>query len=235
MDGPARRSVRRTALEGGDRLLSRGDPARRIHLLRSGLLAASGGPAGETRLLGLVHPGEAVGEMAVLAGTPHANDVTAIRDSVVDSLDADDFLQAAARRPEVMAQLADWNAGDALGDDMRDRVRASSALAVITVTGGTLRDYAAGGSAVEAVWVHAQQHGLAVQPVSPVWLFAQDTTDLTKLSARFADELGRLQREFIDLAGAGADERIALILRLTTAAPSAVTSRRSADRIRLPQ
>ena len=37
------------------------------------------------------------------------------------------------------------------------------------------------------------------------------------------------------LAGAGADERIALILRLTTAAPSAVTSRRSADRIRLPQ
>lgn len=106
MDGPARRSVRRTALEGGDRLLSRGDPARRIHLLRSGLLAASGGPAGETRLLGLVHPGEAVGEMAVLAGTPHANDVTAFRDSVVDSLDADDFLQAAARRPEVMAELA---------------------------------------------------------------------------------------------------------------------------------
>ncbi|MFL0292925.1 Rv1355c family protein [Mycobacterium sp. SMC-18] len=156
----------------------------------------------------------------------------------VHSLGLDDgglILLELLRRPEVMAQLADWNAGDALGDDMRDRVRASSALAVITVTGGTLRDYAAGGSAVEAVWVHAQQHGLAVQPVSPVWLFAQDTTDLTKLSARFADELGRLQREFIDLAGAGADERIALILRLTTAAPSAVTSRRSADRIRLPQ
>jgi molybdopterin/thiamine biosynthesis adenylyltransferase len=135
------------------------------------------------------------------------------------------------RRPEVMAQLADWNAGEALGDDMRDRVRASSALAVITVTGGALRDYAAGGSAAEAVWVHAQQRGLAVQPISPAWLYAHDTADRTKLSARFADELGTLQRQFIDLAGLDAGERIALILRLTTAAPPAVTSRRSAERV----
>ena len=30
------------------------------------------------------------------------------------------------RRPEVMAHLADWGAGSALGDDTRDRVRASS-------------------------------------------------------------------------------------------------------------
>jgi len=135
------------------------------------------------------------------------------------------------RRPEVMAQLADWNAGEALGDDMRGRVHASSALAIVTVTGGALRDYAAGGSAAEAVWVHAQQHGLAVQPISPVWLFAHDTADLTKLSARFAGELGILQRQFVDLAGIDADERIALILRLTVAAPPAVTSRRSDERV----
>lgn len=135
------------------------------------------------------------------------------------------------RRPEVMAQLADWNAGEALGDDMRGRVHASSALAIVTVTGGALRDYAAGGSAAEAVWVHAQQRGLAVQPISPVWLFAHDTADLTKLSARFAGELGILQRQFVDLAGIDADERIALILRLTVAAPPAVTSRRSDERV----
>ncbi len=63
------------------------------------------------------------------------------------------------------AQLADWNAGEALGDDMRSRITASSALAVVTTTGSTLRDYATGGSAAESVWVHTQQLGLAVQPI----------------------------------------------------------------------
>ncbi len=139
------------------------------------------------------------------------------------------------RRPEVMAQLADWNAGDALADDMRSRVTGSSALAVVTVTGGSLRDYAVGGSAAESVWVHAQLRGLAVQPISPVWLFAHDAADLEKLSGRFADELCRLQREFIDLAGVGADESIALILRLSTAPSPAVTSRRSVTRVRLSE
>ncbi|MHA7663743.1 Rv1355c family protein [Mycolicibacterium sp. HS_4_1] len=137
------------------------------------------------------------------------------------------------RRREVMAQLADWNAGEALGDDMRSRITASSALAVVTTTGGTLRDYATGGSAAESVWVHAQQLGLAVQPISPVWLYAHDIADLEKLSARFADQLGQLQREFIELSRIGADESIALILRLAAAAPPVITSRRSADRIRL--
>lgn len=137
------------------------------------------------------------------------------------------------RRPEVMAQLADWNAGEALGDDMRSRVNGSSALAVVTITGGTLRDYATGGSAAEAVWVHAQQRGLAVQPLSPIWLFAHDSADLEKLSGKFAGELGKLQREFMDLAKVGVGEWIALVLRLTTAASTAVTSRRSVTRVQI--
>ena len=68
------------------------------------------------------------------------------------------------RRPEVMANLARWNAGSALGEGTRRQVAASSALAVISVPGGSLTDYARGGSAVEAVWITAQQRGLAVQP-----------------------------------------------------------------------
>jgi len=135
------------------------------------------------------------------------------------------------RRPEVMAHLADWNAGDALGDDMRGRVTSSSALAVVTIAGSTLRDYAAGGSAAESVWVHAQRSGLAVQPISPVWLYAHDTADLHKLSSRFADQLSQLQREFVDLAGLGQGETIALILRLANAGPAAVRSRRSTGRV----
>lgn len=136
------------------------------------------------------------------------------------------------RRPDVMAHLADWNAGSALGDDMRDRVLASSALAIVTTTGNTLRDYATGGSAVEAAWICAQQHGLAVQPVSPVFLYAHTTAELEELSAPFAAELGQLQREFATLTQLASDESITLILRLTVAPPASLPSRRSAGRVR---
>ena len=109
------------------------------------------------------------------------------------------------KRPDVMAHLAQWNAGTALGEDTRRRVVASSAVAVISVPGSTLTDYARGGSAVEAVWITAQQRGLAVQPISPVFLYARDAEDLTEVSTSFADELGDLQQEFRQLVRIPAD------------------------------
>lgn len=137
------------------------------------------------------------------------------------------------RRPDVMAHLAQWNAGSALGEDTRDRILASSALAVITVPGKTLRDYASGGSAVELAWIIAQQRGLSVQPVSPVFLYAQDQGDLEELSPPFADELVQLQSDFRHLAGTLADESIVLVLRFAVGPPASVQSRRNLDRVRL--
>ena len=136
------------------------------------------------------------------------------------------------RRPDVMEQLADWDAGSALGDDMRDRVLASSALAVVTVTGDDLRTYAAGGSAVEAVWIAAQQQGFGVQPVSPVFLYAHTQAELEELSAPFATELAELQSEFNILTNLGPGESIALILRLAVAPPASLPSRRNISRVR---
>ncbi|MGY4647377.1 Rv1355c family protein [Mycobacterium sp. URHB0021] len=136
------------------------------------------------------------------------------------------------RRSDVMAHLAEWNAGSALGDDMRDRVLDSSALAVITVTGDSLSDYARGGSAVEAVWIIAQREGLSVQPLSPVFLHARTAADLAELSSRFADELDQLQSDFMRMAGTDADEAIVLVLRFTAAPSASVPSRRSTDRVR---
>lgn len=135
------------------------------------------------------------------------------------------------RRPDVMAELAEWNAGTGLGDNMRTQVQSSSALAVVTVNGTRLQDYATGGAAVEAVWVNAEQQGLAVQPVSPVFLYAHNSAELNALSQRFADELATLQDEFTTLAGLPDHESIALILRLTTADPAAIPSRRSESRV----
>ena len=65
------------------------------------------------------------------------------------------------RRSDVMARLGEWGLGAALGSDTRDRVLASSCLAVVSTTGAALTDYARAGGAVEAVWVVAQRHGLA--------------------------------------------------------------------------
>jgi len=149
-------------------------------------------------------------------------------------LDASDVaLLDILRRPDVMAHLAEWSAGSALGDDMRDRVLASSALAVITVTGDSLGDYARGGSAVEAVWILAQREGLSVQPLSPVFLHARSMQDLTKLSSSFADELGQLQSDFVRLAVTDFRETIVLVLRFTAAPPASVPSRRSLSRVHM--
>lgn len=147
-------------------------------------------------------------------------------------LDAGDLaLLEVLRRPDVMSHLAQWKAGGALGDDTRDRVLASSALAVITVTGHGLRDYAAGGSAVEAVWILAQRYGFGVQPLSPVFLHAQNSSDLNDLSAAFADELHCQQSDFIQLAAARPEESIVLVLRIAASPPASAVSRRSLSRV----
>lgn len=131
------------------------------------------------------------------------------------------------RRPDVMASLADWDAGRSLGDDTYDRVVSSSALALVIFEGDTLTDYARGGAATEAVWIAAQQQGFGVQPISPVFLYAHDEDDLTGLSPRFAPELRELQvafNELTDTAGA----RHALMLRLSDTTRAPIRSRREA-------
>jgi len=131
------------------------------------------------------------------------------------------------KRPDVMAQLASWDAGEALGDDVRKRVRSSSAIAVLTVTGDELADFARGGFAVEAVWILAQRAGLAVQPISPVFLHAVHPGELDELSPAFAADLRRLQSEFRAVAGTRSDEAQVLVMRFAHAgAPSQISRRR---------
>jgi hypothetical protein len=137
------------------------------------------------------------------------------------------------RRPDVMDQLLRWNAGTALGADTRRRINASSGLAVISAPGTTLTDYAQGGSAVEAVWITAQQHGLAVQPIAPAFLYAVDAEDFRELSTPFERELQELQSEFVRLVEMPSGTLPALILRLTFSEPASVRSRRSLDRVSL--
>ncbi len=140
------------------------------------------------------------------------------------------------RRSEVMANLAAWDAGTALGDDTYERVTASAAVGVISVRGHRVTDYARGGSAVESVWIRAQQHGLAVQTVSPAFLYAHNDEDLRELSPPFAGDLGDLQYNFRKLAGTEPAESQVLVLRFCRAPrPSVRSRRRELHRVSSPQ
>jgi hypothetical protein len=132
------------------------------------------------------------------------------------------------RRPEVMVYLDEWNVGAALGADTSERIVTSSCIAVVSMDGQALTDYARAGSAVEAVWIVAQQHGLAVQPISPVFLYAHDAGDLQQLSPKHASALQRLGDEFRRLSAIELGESLALVLRFADAPATSVRSQRRA-------
>ncbi len=98
-------------------------------------------------------------------------------------------------------------------------------MGVVTMAGHTLTDYARGGAAVEAVWIAAEQHGIGIQPVSPVFLYAHDDGDLAELAAehvlRFApcNSSSRPDRH-------RAHRRAGLVLRFIHAPKPSVRSRR---------
>ncbi|EKT82739.1 hypothetical protein WSS_A10947 [Rhodococcus opacus M213] len=139
---------------------------------------------------------------------------------------------ALLRRPDVMERLGAQDGGQALGKSTADRVSSSSAVAVVAIPGSTPRDYVRGGEATESVWIHAQTLGLAVQPISPIFLYGVESAELEQLSPRYAAPLERLREELFDVVGAKAGEALAMVLRLSHAPGPSVRSERLADRVR---
>ncbi|GGL91920.1 Rv1355c family protein [Nakamurella endophytica] len=146
--------------------------------------------------------------------------------------DADLAKLRVAARTDVMARLGDWGEGIgvALGDNTRDRVNASSAVAVVTVDGDRPADYVRGGMALEQLWITAERHGLAVHPVSPVFLYARSDADRSGLSATYADELALLSRRFGDAVGLAPTDVPVLVVRLSSDVPPAPVRSQRFDR-----
>ena len=95
------------ALTGGEPLFTEGDPADTLYLLRSGRLGVFRlEPDQPAHLLGVVKAGEPVGEMAMLAGTPHTATVVALRDSEILALPREAFFEAARTEPDLMVELS---------------------------------------------------------------------------------------------------------------------------------
>lgn len=94
------------SLPGGSVLFEEGEPADRLYLLRAGRLGVfRQEQGGERQFVGIIRPGEPVGEVAMIAGTPHSAEVVALRDSEVLSLSAASFFAAIADEPTVMVEL----------------------------------------------------------------------------------------------------------------------------------
>jgi len=131
------------------------------------------------------------------------------------------------RRPDVMGHLADWRAGSGLGARTRATLGSSSALAVVTVPRTDPTSYVRAGAAVERFWLTAELNGLAVQPVSPVFLYAVNDVDVLQLGGeRHLDAIFDLSQRFNKLWDLGDEERVALLLRVTHAPPPGVRSAR---------
>ena len=95
------------ALTGGEQLFAAGDEADSLYLLRSGRLGVFRHEEGHpTQFLGVVRPGEPVGEMALIAGAPHSASVVALRDCEILALPRADFFDAVRTRPDVMIELS---------------------------------------------------------------------------------------------------------------------------------
>jgi predicted acylesterase/phospholipase RssA/CRP-like cAMP-binding protein len=98
-------------LHGGEWLMRQGEPANALYFLVRGRLQvwheAEGQPAARSlRLLGEIAPGESVGELGLLTGSPRSASVRAIRDSQLVELDRASFERFAISHPALVVRLA---------------------------------------------------------------------------------------------------------------------------------
>ena len=95
------------ALTEGDRLFSAGDPADTFYILQSGRLGVFVPREGQPpEFIGVVQPGTPVGEMSMMAGTPHTANVVALRDSEVIALPREAFFELGRNHPDLLAEVA---------------------------------------------------------------------------------------------------------------------------------
>ncbi|MCP3990893.1 MAG: Crp/Fnr family transcriptional regulator [Actinomycetia bacterium] len=89
------------AFAGGTFVFRRGDPAARIHVLRSGTIELSRKINGRRVALQILRPGDVFGDVPAFLGEPEPFDAKAIEDCVILSLDTDALFTMLSTRPRV--------------------------------------------------------------------------------------------------------------------------------------
>lgn len=98
--------LRPVSVEAGEIVIGQGDPADRLYLVRSGRLRVLVEDAEGLRAVRELGPGAAIGELALLTGTPRSATVQAVRDSELLELDADVFHALLERDPGLAVAVA---------------------------------------------------------------------------------------------------------------------------------
>lgn len=128
--------------------------------------------------------------------------------------DAESVMLEIVLRDDVLDQLGEWDLGHALGRPAADRIRSSSAFVAVFSEGVEATDYVRAGVLMESVWIVAHRLGLAVQPMTPVFMYAEDTEDLLELSPAYAKRMEKLRWLLDDVVERPGDARIAMLLRV---------------------
>jgi nitroreductase len=116
---------------------------------------------------------------------------------------------------EVLRLNRSWGGGAGLREYAEKAVRASSAMALVSVTGRGARAHFDGGRAMQRAWLAATAQQLAVQPLSALpYLFARMRVDPGSLPAWFAQRLIELWPSYARIFRARNDEAGVLLFRL---------------------
>jgi CRP-like cAMP-binding protein len=89
------------AFAGGTFVFRRGDPAAKVHVVRSGSVELSRLVNGRRVMLQILHPGDVFGDVPALLGDPEPFDARAVEDGSVLSIDADALFELLQTRPLV--------------------------------------------------------------------------------------------------------------------------------------
>ncbi len=132
-------------------------------------------------------------------------------------------------RADVMDNLSEWRVGRVLGLRTQMAVTSSSAVMVVTAPRAEPQWYVRAGAAMERLWLLAERFGLAMQPVSPLYLFATTDEEMADLGGeRRVNELTEHAERFREVFGIDDTEALAMVFRVFHAEAPSVHS------IRLP-
>src|SRR5471030_2392343 len=99
--------VQSFALPGGATLFEAGETTGMLYVVRAGRLAAFQHEKGdEPRWLGVIGPGEPIGEIALLADTPHTATVVALRDCELLAMPRAAFRAVFEAHPALVLEMA---------------------------------------------------------------------------------------------------------------------------------
>jgi len=90
-----------TSFAGGTFVFRRGDPAARIHVVRSGTIELSRTVSGRRVMLQLLHPGDVFGDVPAFLGDVEPFDARATEDSTLLSMDTEGLFALLQTRPQV--------------------------------------------------------------------------------------------------------------------------------------